>query len=77
MLKQGAGCLHSDFDDQPPSGGCVLKLRILGIGFFIRSQPPSGGCVLKLNMELLAVSVLFQPPSGGCVLKPLVEATEN
>ena len=34
--------------DQPPSGGCVLKLKSTeGLGTEA-TQPPSGGCVLKL-----------------------------
>ena len=32
---------------QPPSGGCVLKLRIRHTSNSADSQPPSGGCVLK------------------------------
>ena len=32
---------------QPPSGGCVLKQLLLGLGVTLVSQPPSGGCVLK------------------------------
>ena len=36
------------FEPQPPSGGCVLKLRLKICATTIRLQPPSGGCVLKL-----------------------------
>ena len=32
---------------QPPSGGCVLKQKMLCTVAFILAQPPSGGCVLK------------------------------
>ena len=32
---------------QPPSGGCVLKLRQRVRGAALDNQPPSGGCVLK------------------------------
>ncbi len=32
---------------QPPSGGCVLKLKIQRAICDHRVQPPSGGCVLK------------------------------
>ena len=32
---------------QPPSGGCVLKLRHQTHGKPRLTQPPSGGCVLK------------------------------
>ena len=33
---------------QPPSGGCVLKLKLKKKPKKWGSQPPSGGCVLKL-----------------------------
>ena len=33
--------------DQPPSGGCVLKLLDTIAEYMGKSQPPSGGCVLK------------------------------
>ena len=33
---------------QPPSGGCVLKQKIVGRDTSLHLQPPSGGCVLKL-----------------------------
>ena len=36
---------------QPPSGGCVLKLPVLPLGWLLRPQPPSGGCVLKPKMR--------------------------
>ena len=32
---------------QPPSGGCVLKLKGGDFAFQLFNQPPSGGCVLK------------------------------
>ena len=34
---------------QPPSGGCVLKLKKKKQHIAKSLQPPSGGCVLKLN----------------------------
>ena len=33
--------------NQPPSGGCVLKLHKEAAEMRIKAQPPSGGCVLK------------------------------
>ena len=33
--------------EQPPSGGCVLKLHFCGKFCGRILQPPSGGCVLK------------------------------
>ena len=38
---------------QPPSGGCVLKLKRIGFSYRKRFQPPSGGCVLKLYADNL------------------------
>ena len=32
---------------QPPSGGCVLKLRLVMAPGRSPGQPPSGSCVLK------------------------------
>ncbi len=37
---------------QPPSGGCVLKLRNRHTRNRPQSQPPSGGCVLKHKTPL-------------------------
>ena len=35
---------------QPPSGGCVLKLKpVMDCLLYRLGQPPSGGCVLKLT----------------------------
>ena len=56
--------------DQPPSGGCVLKLNYNNQpGKVELDQPPSGGCVLKPFMGLVVCGCIHQPPSGGCVLK--------
>ena len=33
--------------NQPPSGGCVLKLNASKAALIRAIQPPSGGCVLK------------------------------
>ena len=35
--------------EQPPSGGCVLKLDAKNFDGGNAKQPPSGGCVLKLH----------------------------
>ena len=37
--------------EQPPSGGCVLKLPVCTEAVVIKLQPPSGGCVLKQEMD--------------------------
>ena len=56
-------------DDQPPSGGCVLKPVIWPPPLLTVGQPPSGGCVLKRDITAERISKNDQPPSGGCVLK--------
>ena len=35
---------------QPPSGGCVLKRRVMKSVGYGEVQPPSGGCVLKHHL---------------------------
>ena len=47
MLKLRLEDMMMEVFYQPPSGGCVLKLDLLGEGFGEVGQPPSGGCVLK------------------------------
>ena len=56
--------------NQPPSGGCVLKLLQSESLSALFAQPPSGGCVLKLLLFFVLPFYFGQPPSGGCVLKP-------
>ena len=42
-------------NNQPPSGGCVLKHdKELGIGWH-SGQPPSGGCVLKHQSQIIVI----------------------
>ena len=55
--------------NQPPSGGCVLKRHACRFGRTFGFQPPSGGCVLKPVMKIKSPAYVAQPPSGGCVLK--------
>ena len=70
MLKQAAQLNIGNGALQPPSGGCVLKLR--GLVYRVQPivQPPSGGCVLKHALVEIEIAEGVQPPSGGCVLKP-------
>ena len=68
-MKQKRREKFEEWRDQPPSGGCVLKLLILTMPTPIIVQPPSGGCVLKLLLSCRLFEKLTQPPSGGCVLK--------
>ena len=69
MLKQALGAEYKISLDQPPSGGCVLKLKRKPISNNTLSQPPSGGCVLKHLVKSVHFYTPTQPPSGGCVLK--------
>ena len=55
--------------NQPPSGGCVLKQKLVDCLKDGTTQPPSGGCVLKQDGEMPNENEESQPPSGGCVLK--------
>ena len=56
---------------QPPSGGCVLKLKCTQFALCIE-QPAAFGrlCVETISIGLNISTRTFQPPSGGCVLKP-------
>ena len=54
---------------QPPLGGCVLKLPICLAIFTADCQPPLGGCVLKHGADNIMLESEEQPPLGGCVLK--------
>ena len=57
---------------QPPSCGCVLKLKSENQNYIIEQQPPSCGCVLKHTVKIsITVRLYTQPPSCGCVLKQL------
>ena len=49
MLKQAREAEAKAAADQPPSGGCVLKLDDWRYRQHRQNQPPSGGCVLKLK----------------------------
>ncbi len=69
-MKENCECTYEL--SQPPSGGCVLKLRYFGKYPASLAQPPSGGCVLKLIKQRAEIRAQMQPPSGGCVLKRLI-----
>ena len=47
MLKRLHCRIDGEDEDQPPSGGCVLKPSALTADITHTTQPPSGGCVLK------------------------------
>ena len=59
----GRLCVETIFSDlmaaiekiQPPSGGCVLKHKVLNHAEQVMmTQPPSGGCVLKQLLHMVA-----------------------
>ena len=66
-------------NDQPPSGGCVLKLHIsTTLGEFHHPQPPSGGCVLKLGNTWLSVLHLVPAAFGRlCVETPAITSNRK
>ena len=51
MLKPFVQTAYLSDIDQPPSGGCVLKLFSAAENWQWIDQPPSGGCVLKPDVE--------------------------
>ena len=51
MLKQDMHVWLKKPENQPPSGGCVLKPVSFGMEKEDLGQPPSGGCVLKLRLS--------------------------
>ena len=57
MLKLLLQPLRGTYNTQPPSGGCVLKLRSAVAAHICRYQPPSGGCVLKLAKKVLVAQI--------------------
>ena len=63
--------------NQPPLGGCVLKLGYRHLLVFRSTQPPLGGCVLKPEVPDGGGEPDCQPPLGGCVLKPLRRGLGN
>ena len=69
--------VRSTSNDQPPSGGCVLKHSHNTDLPSLHFQPPSGGCVLKLLLSAWSKNHEAQPPSGGCVLKQHSRHTSN
>ena len=57
---------------QPPSGGCVLKLDLLGEGFGEVGPAAFGRLCVETFVLMGTIGGLDdQPPSGGCVLKQL------
>ena len=63
--------VHPCGSNQPPSGGCVLKLSAARKP--APTTPPAafGRLCVETNRKIRSRSNRPQPPSGGCVLKPI------
>ena len=55
--------------EQPPSGGCVLKLNTSGIGAVAIGTAAFGRLCVETTFSSIMIYSQEQPPSGGCVLK--------
>ena len=58
-MKRDVKDVNGEKIAQPPSGGCVLKLKIKRLVQKKIPQPPSGGCVLKLRWNLNNANRIF------------------
>ena len=58
------GTWYSHTDEQPPSGGCVLKHAWNAWLRLRNKQPPSGGCVLKLCVRIKTMKKLLAATFG-------------
>ena len=76
MLKRPSVHLVAIRQVQPPSGGCVLKLRLEHMFYDQYIQPPSGGCVLK-QKEFLSELKLLKPAAFGRLCVETVTDLEN
>ena len=54
---------------QPPSGGCVLKLRSLHLPPHVAAPAAFGRLCVETPAAACCSGRPIQPPSGGCVLK--------
>ena len=75
-MKLFGRCVDAKTCDQPPSGGCVLKLP----SYICALRNPTPAAFRRLCVETLIHGVerrtlCSQPPSGGCVLKLCVMPT--
>ena len=59
--------------EQPPSGGCVLKLNTSGIGAVAIGTAAFGRLCVETTFSSIMIYSQEQPPSGGCVLKHMVK----
>ena len=55
--------------NQPPSGGCVLKLPMTGGSPAVGSPAAFGRLCVETEYGNSIIRMVSQPPSGGCVLK--------
>ena len=69
MLKRVQLRLTAAVFDQPPSGGCVLKLPMTGGSPAVGSPAAFGRLCVETEYGNSIIRMVSQPPSGGCVLK--------
>ena len=72
--KKNAG--RKKINEQPPSGGCVLKPRLCRAFTLFQTAAFRRLCVETAICSMM-ISGRVQPPSGGCVLKLLVGLAFN
>ena len=66
-----------DVVDQPPSGGCVLKLWTKSPPVVLMIPAAFGRLCVETIKTFRPLAGMVQPPSGGCVLKPLRRGLGN
>ena len=69
MLKHATPHQEGESQQQPPSGGCVLKLLPLGQQHQILASAAFGRLCVETPLGVIVWLAVRQPPSGGCVLK--------
>ena len=62
----------SAHDEQPPSGGCVLKRQYGRYRKPRRTPAAFRRLCVETNLNQMNFAKYRQPPSGGCVLKPFI-----
>ena len=69
MLKRSEFSLIGGIYNQPPSGGCVLKLNEAIKRAYIGDPAAFGRLRVETALSVVPALKTIQPPSGGCVLK--------
>ena len=71
MLKRQWTAGDFRYCGQPPSGGCVLKLKKPKPNASSANPAAFGRLCVETPYVASRGVLLNQPPSGGCVLKPV------